>query len=108
MLVKVNDTEYKVYWKYDDCGNTKCIITEIVDNQKGPLDFKNPEPGLAWLSEKDDFVKAKGQKLSFARALQNAFNNLNTFQRRDSECLKTRKIFWRAYFDMRHENYECK
>ena len=96
MRVKINEDLYDVkFWfqfREDKYGRTKnplkdtrCTISTVDEEKKGPSKYNCIGEGLALLSHKDRFDKYAGKKLAFTRAL------ISTFNKED------RTEFWRIY-----------
>lgn len=96
MIIELIDGTFQVSWQYNTeehssaPESTTCVIKELFE--EGPQ--VEIARGVAIVSEKDQFVKNTGRKISLKRALERAFNK------------ETRQIFWNKYAESRHGRFD--
>lgn len=111
MLVKIEDTIYKVSWKHilpdgENRGCTRCTIEVIKDMTTNPYVTELVNIVVAFCHSNDQFNKSVGRKYSLRKALKGwGCDILYTLS---AEAIKTydwdlrlkaqRKLFWDAYF----------
>jgi len=122
MIVKIEDTIYKVSWKHTmptetrsklfgivlekSNGSTRCTIEVIKDMTTNPYVTELVDTAVAFCHSNDQFNKSTGRKYSLRKALKGwGCDILYTLS---AEAIKTynwelrlkaqRKLFWDAYF----------
>ena len=109
MIVKIEDTVYKVSWKHEmpwghpKGGSTRCTIEVIKDMTTNPYVTELVDTAVAFCHSKDQFNKSTGRKYSLRKALSKwddviempylmGTPEVNRYTKRQ------RKLFWDAYF----------
>ena len=112
MLVKIEDTIYKVSWKHilpdgENRGCTRCTIEVIKDMTTNPYVTELVDTAVAFCHSNDQFNKSTGRKYSLRKALSKwnlyraaVLQNKHPFglYAFKEECRKHRTQFWDAYF----------
>lgn len=99
MILTVGNEKLKVSWRHQteyvvedqQLKPPRTVCTIFVINSKG--EQRDVFQGVAVLSEKDNYSRNKGRKISMARAIR-------------SYPKKDRIIFWRNYLLMRKGNWD--
>ena len=109
MLVKIEDTVYKVSWKHtmpneEGNGSTRCTIEVIKDMTTNPYVTELVDTAVAFCHSNDQFNKSAGRKYSLRKALSKWKELLLNTKLNISEygaikiSKQQRKLFWDAYF----------
>lgn len=120
MLVKIEDTVYKVSWKHTmptetrsklfgivmekSNGSTRCTIEVIKDMTTNPYVTELVDTAVAFCHSNDQFNKSVGRKYSLRKALSKWKELLLNTKLNISEygaikiSKQQRKLFWDAYF----------
>lgn len=110
MLVKIEDTIYKVSWKHtmpneEGSGSTRCTIEVIKDMTTNPYVTELVDTAVAFCHSNDQFNKSVGRKYSLRKALSNwqdvIWNEIPYFtyaHEIDKMVKQQRGLFWNAYF----------
>lgn len=128
MLVKIEDTVYKVSWKHTlptqtypsklvkrvvpekQYGSTRCTIEVIKDMTTNPYVTELVDTAVAFCHSNDQFNKSVGRKYSLRKALNKWMEmlliektnqgllNPSTYRTFVNQAKEERKLFWDAYF----------
>lgn len=112
MLVKIEDTIYKVSWKHtmpneEGSGSTRCTIEVIKDMTTNPYVTELVDTAVAFCHSNDQFNKSTGRKYSLRKALSkwDVFKmalpqDRHLYGQHEfiQEIKRQRKLFWDAYF----------
>lgn len=122
MIVKIEDTLYKVSWKHTfpetggkmssriiekTQGSTRCTIEVIKDMTTNPYVTELIDTAVAFCHSNDQFNKSTGRKYSLRKALSmwklmvfglEKVTDQKEYQRLKEEAKRQRKLFWDAYF----------
>ena len=112
MLVKIEDTIYKVSWKHilpdgENRGCTRCTIEVIKDMTTNPYVTELVDTAVAFCHSNDQFNKSTGRKYSLRKALSkwDVFKmalpqDRHLYGQHEfiQEIKRQRKLFWDAYF----------
>lgn len=109
MIVKIEDTVYKVSWKHampneEGNGSTRCTIEVIKDMTTNPYVTELVDTAIAFCHKNDQFNKSTGRKYSLKKALYNwryviYGEDFFSWPKDANEVAKKhRKLFWEAYF----------
>lgn len=112
MIVKIEDTIYKVSWKHtmpneEGNGSTRCTIEVIKDMTTNPYVTELVDTAVAFCHSNDQFNKSTGRKYSLRKALSmwklmvfglEKVTDQKEYQRLKEEVKRQRKLFWDAYF----------
>lgn len=112
MIVKIEDTIYKVSWKHilpngENRGCTTCNIEVVKDMTTNPYVTELVDTAVAFCHSNDQFNKSIGRKYSLRKALSKwsllipfeghvtSYTDVMQFR---NEVKRQRKLFWDAYF----------